>query len=154
MGERGPAKMPTALKVLHGERRSSRLNEREPQGKGRPIMPANMSVGAQSVWRRILRAFGDNGIITDADRDTLRLYCEAVDRYVTAQKLYLELGPLVRGARRGEQVKNPLHQVIRDNAVLVRSMARELGLTPSARTGLQLPDHGAGDELDNWMNAK
>jgi P27 family predicted phage terminase small subunit len=44
-------------------------------------------------------------------------------------------GPLVRG-QRGELVKNPLHQVVRDNVVLVRSLARELGLTPSARSGM------------------
>ena len=33
-------------------------------------------------------------------------------------------------------MKNPLHQIVRDDAELMRSLARELGLTPSARTGL------------------
>jgi P27 family predicted phage terminase small subunit len=142
--------MPTNLKLLHGERRSERLNKREPKGGGAPVMPTDMSAGAKVVWRRVMTAYGQNRVITDADRDTLRIYCEAVDRYITAQKLYQDTGPLVRGARRGELVKNPVHQIVRDNAVLARAMARELGLTPSARAGLQLPDAGA-DPLDAWL---
>ena len=38
-------------------------------------------------------------------------------------------GVVVVGGQKGELVKNPLHQVVRDNAVLLRSFARELGLT-------------------------
>ncbi len=44
-------------------------------------------------------------------------------------------GPLVRG-QKGELVKNPLHQIVRDNADLLRAFARELGLTPSTRAGM------------------
>ena len=34
-------------------------------------------------------------------------------------------------------MKNPLHQVARDNADEIRQFARELGLSPSARVGLR-----------------
>ena len=50
---------------------------------------------------------------------------------------------IIRGARTGELIKNPLHQIVRDNAALVLSLARELGLTPSARSGLRAPTQAA-----------
>jgi phage terminase small subunit len=33
-------------------------------------------------------------------------------------------------------VKNPLHQIVRDNATLMLQLAGKLGLTPAARSGL------------------
>ena len=61
----------------------------------------------------------------------------------------------MRGARSGELVKNPLHQIVRDNADLIRAFARELGFTPSARsalTAIKEPDEG--DALTRWMAGK
>ena len=137
MGSRGPAPTPTALRLLRGETRPSRLNRAEPTPRSRrPTMPPDLSVAATRVWRRVLREYGASGVITAADADVLRAYCEAVARYVDAARTLEASGPLIRGARGGELVKNPLHQIVRDNALLLRAFARELGLTPSARTGL------------------
>jgi P27 family predicted phage terminase small subunit len=145
MGKRGPAPMPTKLKILHGEKRKARLNHDEPQPRANlPKRPSDLSDEAASVWRRIMRDFGATGVITAVDADALRAYCEAVVRYQYAAKKLEESGPLVRGQRSGELVKNPLHQIVRDNADLLRQFARELGLTPSARTGLHV---GKGGEL-------
>ena len=128
---------PTRLKILHGEKRESRLNRSEPRPRtNRPRWPADLSPAAAKVWRRVMYEMGATGVITAADTDVFRTYCEAVARYEYAAKLLEQSGPLIRGARAGELVKSPLHQVVRDNAVLVRSLARELGLTPSARAGL------------------
>ena len=45
----------------------------------------------------------------------------------------------------GSLVKNPLHQVVRDDADQIRQFARELGLSPSARAGLWVePEYGFG----------
>jgi len=152
MGSRGPAPMPTRLKILHGETRSSRLNRNEPRPGGQPRMPADMSDEAKRVWRRVIRDFGATGVLTAVDADALRTYCEAVVRYVQAARTLEASGPLVRGARSGELVKNPLHQIVRDNAILLRAFARELGLTPSARTGLTGAVGVADDDpLEAWL---
>ena len=96
---------------------------------------------AKTVWRRVLREMGATGVITAVDADVLRIYCDSVARYLYAAGMLEASGPLITaggtGARRGELVKNPLHQIVRDNAVLVRALARELGLTPAARVGLR-----------------
>jgi P27 family predicted phage terminase small subunit len=152
MGERGPAKTPTALKLLHGERRESRLNRAAPKPRpNRPTMPADMSDGAKRVWRRVWRDFGHTGILTAVDADGLRVYCEAVDRYVAAARLLEMSGPLVPGARTDELVKNPLHQIVRDNASLIRAFARELGFVPAAREGLTVKWAEDVDPMLEWM---
>lgn len=152
MGRRGPPSLPTKLKVLRGERRPSRLNRAEPKPRAHlPKMPRGMDAGAKVVWRRVLRDYGETGVLTAVDGDALRAYCEAVSRYETAAEMLATSGPLVRGARRGELVKNPLHQVVRDNADLMRQFARELGLTPAARTGIKVPEAPSDDDaLGAW----
>lgn len=151
MGKRGPAPTPTALKLLRGEKRPSRLNRSEPKPRGAPIKPAGMSRDASAIWRRLIRDYGHTGVLTAVDSDVLRAYCEAVVRYERAAQMLEETGPLVRGARRGELVKNPLHQVVRDNADLMRQLARELGFTPSARSAIKSPiAEGDEDPLAAW----
>jgi P27 family predicted phage terminase small subunit len=146
MGRRGPAPTPTKIKRLRGETRPSRLNLAEPlPHPSLPRMPSDMDPDAKAVWRRVLRDMGATGVIRAADTDVLRCYCEAVSRYAAAARLYAQTGPLTR--RDGNLVKNPLHQVARDNADEVRQFARELGLSPSARVGLRIDQARALDDL-------
>lgn len=143
--------MPTKLKVLHGEKRKERLNADEPQPRhGLPVQPEGMSEAARAHWDRVIRDYGPTGVLTAVDGDALRAYCEAVTRYEHAARMLEESGPLVRGARRGDLVKNPLHQIVRDNADLMRQFARELGLTPAARTGLHVGAPADVDPLAEW----
>lgn len=158
MGARGPRPQPTKLKLLRGETRPSRLNRHEPQPRGdRPRMPRDLSPAPRAVWRRVVREMGATGVITAADGDVLRVYCESMARYSHAAGLLEASGPLIRasgtGARRGELVKNPLHQIVRDNALLVRALARELGLTPAARVGLRGGEETAGDPFADFLDA-
>ena len=136
MGRRGPAPMPTELKLLRGERRPCRLNRNAPKAKNVPVMPGGMSDAAQAIWNRVMADYGATGVLTSVDTDALRVYCEAVVRYEHAAAMLEASGPLTRGARRGDLVKNPLHQIVRDDADLIRAFARELGFTPSARSAL------------------
>lgn len=130
MGRRGKAPTPTTVKIARGETRPSRIGGLEPEPRlAGPTMPEDMDAGAQIVWKRVLVEMGGTGVIRGADTDVLRCYCEAVSRYATVQKLYLESGPMLRD--RGHLVKSPLHQVLRDNVDLIRLFARELGLSPS-----------------------
>ena len=148
MGKRGPAPLPTSLKLLHGERRPQRLNAAEPTPRaGRPVRPQDLSPAATAVWRRVLRDQAP-GVIQRVDREILRAYCEAVIRYGEAMQLYARSGPLIQ--RRGTFVPNPLHRIIRDNADLVRFLGRELGLTPAARSGLQ-GERGATDAFEEYL---
>jgi P27 family predicted phage terminase small subunit len=142
MGARGPVPAPTKVKLARGDR-SSRINFREPlPATGLPAMPADMDDEAKAVWRRVVKVMGPTGTIKLSDADALRCYCEAVSRYAVAARLYAQSGPLVK--TRNGITKNQLHQIVRENADQVRLFARELGLTPSARSGLHVePEHAA-----------
>jgi P27 family predicted phage terminase small subunit len=80
---------------------------------------------ARVIWERVVDALGSTGVLTSADRDVLRLYAEAFARYLQAEEMLNKTGPLMKG-RDGSYVKNPLHQVVRDNADAVKKYAREL----------------------------
>lgn len=80
-----------------------------------------------------------SGVITAVDRDLFRIYCEEVALEREIRGLVRRMGLLVRSsshAQRGELTKNPLLAVLRDHAALVRSFASDLGLTPTARSGI------------------
>lgn len=155
MGKRGPAPMPTAMKLLHGERRSSRLNLAEPRPRpALPKRPADLSPAAAVVWRRVIREVGATGVIAAADTDILRCYCEAVARYQVVASALEQSTPLVRGARSGELVKNPLHQLVRDNADLVRAFGGELGLTPASRTRLTGTGQREHDPVADFLDGR
>jgi P27 family predicted phage terminase small subunit len=152
MGKRGPAKLPTSLKLLRGESRPSRLNRDSPKpGGGKPTMPRGMTPRAQTVWRRQLKAMGPTGVLTTVDADSLRVYCEAVDRYERGAQLLAESGPLAIG-QRGTSVRNPLAQVVRDDAQLIRQYAQALGFLPSAREGLHAGGDDEHDPLRQWID--
>jgi P27 family predicted phage terminase small subunit len=151
MGKRGPAKMPTPLKVLHGEKREERLNRDAPKASGKPVMPAGMSKEAQRVWRHQLKAMGATGVLTAADVHSLRAFCEAVVRYEYAAQMLEGAGPLIQGARKGDLIRNPLHQIVRDNAMLIRLFGRELGFLPSARESLTAKRDEERDPLAVWI---
>ena len=137
MGRRGPPPEPVASKIARGITAPSRgVNYEQPIPRQRaPRAPTDMTDEAKAVWRHVLREMPP-GVILAADEHALRCYCEAVARYVLAQRIYQASKPLVQS--RGGLVKNPLHQVVRDNSESVRMWARELGLTPAARAGMRV----------------
>jgi P27 family predicted phage terminase small subunit len=137
MGTRGPAPKPTRLKLLSGETRPSVINYAEPIPAGGALTPPpDLRAEARIVWERIVESLGSTGVLTSADKDILRLYCEAYVRYLEAEQMLSKTGPLLKG-RDGTFVKNPLHQIVRDNADAVKKYAREIGLTPASRVGLR-----------------
>ena len=149
MGRHGPAPEPVAAKLARGETRPSRVNYEAPiPRQARPSVPRSMSAAAKYVWRRVISEQAP-GVILAVDRDMLRVYCEAVVRYEESAVLYAESSPLV--STRGNLVKNPLHQLVRDNAEQMRLFARELGLSPAARAGLRMdaahPTQGIEQEI-------
>jgi P27 family predicted phage terminase small subunit len=109
-----------------------------------------MDAVAQKVWRRVVKEMRGADVILAADADVLRIYCEAMSRYVQAAELYAaSKNPLIK--RGGQLVKNPLHQIVRDDQDAVRLFARELGLSPSARAGLRVEPSAVRGDIDDVL---
>jgi P27 family predicted phage terminase small subunit len=145
MGKRGPAPKPTQLKVLHGEKRPSRIR---PQPQPREALPEapEMTKTAREVWDYTIRELGPMKIATSADRDALAAYCEAVAIHRRATRLLAQEELLIEG-QRGNLVRNPAVQMQRDAAQTMKAFAAEFGLTPRARAEFKVAD--AGGESDD-----
>ena len=138
MGRRGPAPEPSARKRERGVR-PCRINSAEPCPAPTPLeRPFELSEDAREVWRRLAPDLEQAGVLTSWDLDVFAEYCELVV-IVREARRKLGYGLLLVG-RRDPVVTNPVWRVYRDALALLRSLAQELGLTPSARSSLRVPD--------------
>ncbi len=139
MGRRGPRPAPTALKLLRGETRPSRVNYRAPKPLPTvPEKPVDLDAGAAPTWDLVVAGLGPTGVLSPIDGLVLRILAEAAARYQASSAALAASGPLIRGARAGELIKNLL-------------LARELGATPSARAGLRAPVAEPGARLTAFL---
>lgn len=148
MGRRGPAPMPTNLRLLHGDNQH-RVNRDEPKPRAvDPVCPPEVSPAVRKVWEYTLAELKAMRLATAADRDALLCYCEAVATHREASAALAETDVLVEG-RDGGLVRNPALQAQRDAARIVLLFAREFGLTPSARSQIKTAESGRapGEDL-------
>ena len=133
----GRAPKPTALRLLDGGH-PERINQHEPApSPGSPLPPEEMSGAARRVWDYTLAELDVMGVASPADRDSLACYCEAVVNHRKSSALLAKSDVLVRGVL-GNPVRNPALAVQRDSAELIRKFAQEFGLTPSARSRIEV----------------
>jgi P27 family predicted phage terminase small subunit len=137
MAKPGPAPTPTHLRIIRGDRKD-RINTKEPKPdkSKQPKMPDWLSDEAKIIWRRTIKQLKSMNMLYEADQDVIVAYVNAVVNYQKASELVDRSGVLIKGRRDGV-VKNPAVQIQRDAATLIRMLAGELGLTPSARTRLK-----------------
>ena len=105
-----------------------------------------MSDEAKIVWKRTVKQLDLMGLLYEADQDIIAAYVNAVINYQKASELVDRSGVLIKGRRDGV-VTNPAVRVQRDSATLIRMLAGELGLTPSARTRLKADQDDAEDDI-------
>lgn len=117
--------------------RPARINSREPQPSLGPLEPpCELSEEAEAIWRRLAPDLGRAGVLTPWDLDQFVRCCEAIVDARRARKM-LEAGLLVRGRRDG-MVANPTWRIYREADAQQRAWAQEFGLTPSARSRLEV----------------
>lgn len=157
---KGRKPKPTALKVLEGNRGKRPLNRNEPKpSPSAPGCPTWLAPEARAEWRRVVPELDRIGMLSKIDRAALAAYCETWATFVTAQRdlherglvLYLEAE---RAQTETEEVviyvkavKNPSVLIARDAAAQVRQFATEFGLTPSARSRLEVPEQAGDDPM-------
>lgn len=137
MGARGKQPMPTALRVLTGERHADRYNDAEPEPpQGRLECPEDVSDRVRDIWETRLNFLEQMNLAYPSDADAWRGFCETVDiheracRQIAVEELLIESG-------RGGWAKNPILQVQRDAALALLRFATVFGLTPSARSSIR-----------------
>lgn len=140
MGKRGPAPKPTALKVLQGTYRPDRAAHNEPApDPTAPNCPTWLHGEAKREWRRVVPELEPLGLATGIDRAVLAAYCQAYAEWWEMERDIAENGRVQVVGNGYEQVRPSVS--IRDRARdAVHKLSRELGLTPSARSRISVPE--------------
>lgn len=139
-----PAK-PTALRILHGDRKD-RIPDQEPI----PVPtngiqpPEDMSDQAKAEWFRLSEQLERAGVLTEWDIKAYRDYCEAVVSAEEAQHALDEEGEVVDMPihdRNGNHVSNrptinPWWKIRREASRGILDGAARFGLTPADRSRL------------------
>jgi P27 family predicted phage terminase small subunit len=107
-------------------------------GNSGPIAaPAWLAAGARAVWEGLAPELQAKGVLTSWDVDAFAVFCEAVVHHREACRA-VDQASVIQETRFG-QTKHPALQIVRDQAQIVRAYAQEFGLTPSARSEIDLP---------------
>jgi P27 family predicted phage terminase small subunit len=142
MGRRGPAPKPNGLRLIEGtdsKGRSGRQVDRSkeplpPEGALTP--PYRMSAEAQAVWDRTVADLQSMGLAAPSDARTLAAYCEACVNFDKSTEMLNSTSLLVRGDK--ALVINKMFLIQERSAAQILRFAQEFGLTPSARSRVEV----------------
>jgi len=117
----GTKQKPHNLNIINGNPGKRNINIDTPEPRGdKPSCPSWVQGYARDIWKRLIDDLYRMKVVTYDDRDIFAVYCTLMSAY--------------RDAVVAKDTKE-----MRLVASQVRICAAELGLTPSARGGLQVP---------------
>jgi P27 family predicted phage terminase small subunit len=148
MALKGRTPKPTALKIKQGNPGKRALNRTEPQTPRDEALraPDYLSGAARREWLRLRKRLVPAGLLTPLDADILALYCQAHTRWVEAEEHVQRIGPVVK-TKSGNLVPNPYLAIANRAMDQMLVYARELGMTPSARSRIQVAPVQTGPSL-------
>lgn len=153
MGKRGPAPIPTAVKLMSGNPGKRPLNRNEPKPEqAAPTCPAWLSERGRAEWQRIVPELSALGLLTRVDRAALICYVEAVADLQDATELLAKEGK-VAVAQSGYKMPHPACTLKRQAMQAIRNFAAEFGLSPASRSRISVPApaDGPDNELADFL---
>ncbi|HET6844962.1 MAG TPA: phage terminase small subunit P27 family [Candidatus Angelobacter sp.] len=120
---------------------------------GRPACPRWLSRPAKAEWDRIVPQLSARGVLTKVDSMVLATYCNAVARYITAQRSVDQDGVTVEtsvldshGVSRLTRRVNPALRVLESCERTIHKFLREFGGTPRSREQTKPAQKAQGEE--------
>jgi P27 family predicted phage terminase small subunit len=141
----GRKPLPSEWKVITGtmrpEKREAFANEPEAP-KDEPVMPDTLGAAGQKKWTETTDLMRQMGTLSSAYNDLLQIYCETWETYLDASKWVKKIGLAVvtkdNDTGKITAKGNPFEVCMRNNRKELVRMESELGLTPSAKSRLQV----------------
>jgi P27 family predicted phage terminase small subunit len=161
-------RIPTQTKIIRGTFRKDRTAANEPRPErvvevSRP--PSYLSKYAKKLWKKLAGELVEKGILTVLDLPALEVCCEAYGQFREAQEIVFKVivDPETRKRRRQtltEYMKGrsshsaPEYTAMNKLYQTFRLYLTEFGLTPAARSKLDLPATGskAEDPMERLWN--
>jgi P27 family predicted phage terminase small subunit len=149
MAIRGRTPKASRIRQLEGDAGKRPVNTKEPEPNGPAERPAMLTGEAAAEWDRAVGAMPP-GVYTAADVPTLTVYCLAWASYRTAIRRIDKDGQTSKGAQ-GQLVAHPSMGIMSKQAEVILRASDRLGMSPSARTRLQVQDKPAVSKFDGLI---
>jgi P27 family predicted phage terminase small subunit len=147
---RGRKPKPTAVKQLTGNPGKRKLNAHEPKPPADlPICPSWLDDEAKRQWNALVPHLHKIGLLTMVDQQSMAAYCQAVSRWAAAEAAIAKEG-LTFETEFGPR-KHPAVTIAKECMLLIQKFASEFGLSPSARTRIEVPAGGEDDDLEAFL---
>jgi P27 family predicted phage terminase small subunit len=143
----GPRPKPSGLRLIEGTDKRGRAGKKLDLSKepvapdGELVCPYELNDEKQEIWDRTVRDLETMGVASPADANQVAAYVEAVHLHRRASIALADQGLLVQGDK--VRVMNKLIQIQRESAATMLRFAQEFGLTPSARTRVEVGSYGS-----------
>lgn len=143
---------PTTLKVIKGNPGKRALNKKEPQpNRVIPSCPEHLDDAAKVAWGKLVVLLDRIGVLTEADTMALERMCSVYAEILDCQDLIERDG---RTYTTEDQLgntlikNNPAVNQLRAADMLFKSYLAEFGMTPSARSRVQVQGNDDKDKKD------
>ena len=117
-----------------------------------PSAPAWLNAEARREYRRAGRLLAQMRVVKESDRTVLATYAQQYALYVEALEAMRVDGLVVLVD--GRPVQNPYLVVANGALKQLRALLIELGMTPAARSRVQVGGEGERDEFDRFLDEK
>lgn len=135
---------PTELKLVRGNPGKRPINKKEPlPAKRIPSTPAHLTDEGQVAWGRLTVLLDRMGVLTEADGFALERLCDCYSEILALRELVDANGRTYETtSTQGELVikANPAVAMLADADRRFKSYLVEFGLTPAARSKVQIKD--------------
>jgi P27 family predicted phage terminase small subunit len=146
---RGRRPLPSKLKQLRGNPGNRRNNNEPEPAIERPTCPSELTKLAKKEWRRIVPILEELGIVARIDRAALAAYCQSYGRWIEAEQKIAESSLVIR-TKSGNVIENPYYSVAKRERELMHKFLVEFGMTPSARSRLNVVIKTKPSRWDKW----
>ena len=155
MGARGKPPTPTSVLKLRGSWRAE-INGDEPlPEKGEPKKPEWLTNVSDYCWSQLVPLLQDMDVLTVADGMALSLLCETFASWRKAEEMLQKSGevyPILDGNGETKYLaQSPYVAIARNTAKQLQTLLREFGLTPSARSRIQVKSDTGAEKEDKRM---
>jgi P27 family predicted phage terminase small subunit len=152
---RGRKPKPTHLRVIEGNpgKRAINRNEARPPVSAGLAAPAHIGPDGKREWRRVARQLEVLGLLASIDRGALAAYCAAYGLWADAQRRLAAYNASEKGKKAGAYlietpggaiIQHPLVGIVNQARKDVVKFAAEFGMTPSARSRVDVRPEGGG----------
>jgi P27 family predicted phage terminase small subunit len=150
----GPKPTPSEIKRKTGNPGHRKLNDREPIAPNGVIAcPQYLTGPARSEWFRLRPILERMGTLKPVDRNILAAYCQAFGRYVEAEKVLKEKGPLYR-TKSDNVITSPMLWVSNKAVEQMLKLGAELGIGAATRSRVQVEkEPSLDDQLEGILRS-